>query len=124
MELVSYIRSLRPHYQTAIISNATDGLTGSLNNSLKIADAFDVIVGSADIRIMKPDPAIYEYALQELDRAADECVFIDDFAHNIDAANKLGMATVQYTPGIDVAKELAKIGVIPISEKEVITEFT
>jgi putative hydrolase of the HAD superfamily len=118
-ELVTYIRSLRPGYQTAIISNATDGLNYSLNNTFKIADAFDLIVGSAEVKIMKPDPAIYEYALRGLNRAADESVFIDDFAHNIEAAGELGMATIHFKPGIDVPAELAKLGVHPNHDKEV-----
>ena len=117
-ELVTYIRSLRPGYQTAIISNATDGLNRSLSNIFKIADAFDLIVGSAEVKIMKPDPAIYEYTLQGLNRIADECVFIDDFAHNIEAANKLGMATVHFEPGTDVPAELVKLGVHPNHGKE------
>ena len=112
-ELVTYIRSLRPGYQTAIISNATDGLNKSLSTNYKIADAFDLIVGSAEVKIMKPDPAIYEYALQGLNRAADESVFIDDFAHNIEAARKLGMATVHFKPGVNVPAELADLGVHP-----------
>lgn len=117
-KLISFIRSLRPSYQTAIISNATDGLTGSLADNHKIADAFDLIVGSADVKIMKPDAAIYELTLGRLNRRADQCVFIDDFAHNIEAARKLGMATVHFKPGIDVAVELANLGVHPNIGKE------
>lgn len=118
-KLVAYIRSLRPNYQTAIISNATDGLSGSLSNTFKIADAFDVIVGSADVKIMKPNPAIYDMTLARLNRAADESVFIDDFAHNIEAASGLGMATVHFKPGIDVPAELANLGVHPSHGTEV-----
>ncbi|MCA9952974.1 MAG: hypothetical protein KDE48_25170, partial [Anaerolineales bacterium] len=40
--LMEYIRSLRPTYKTAIISNATDSLQTAVAN---IADAFDLIVG-------------------------------------------------------------------------------
>ena len=116
--MISFIRSLRPSYQTAIISNATDGLNSSLSDKFKIADAFDLIVGSAEVKIMKPDPAIYEYALQGLNRVADESVFIDDFAHNIEAARKLGMATVHFRPGISVPAELADLGVHPKKGKE------
>ena len=42
--LIAYIRSLRPRYQTAIISNATDALRRSLTVQYAIADAFDLIV--------------------------------------------------------------------------------
>ncbi len=117
-DLITFIRSMRPTYQTAIISNATDGLSSSLSDKYKIADAFDLIVGSADVKIMKPDPAIYELTLSKLKQEAEACVFIDDFAHNIEAAKGLGMATVHFQAGIDVPAELAKLGVVPASGKE------
>jgi epoxide hydrolase-like predicted phosphatase len=110
-DLVALIRSLRPHYQTAVISNATDALHGSLAGQLGIADAFDVIVGSAYEGIMKPSPAIYKRALAALDRRAQESVFIDDFQHNVEAAQSLGMSAVHFHPGLDLAAELAGLGV-------------
>ena len=110
--LIEYIRRLRPAYQTAIISNATDGLHDSLTHQHAIADAFDLIVGSAVEKVMKPDPEIYRRALARLGRPPDEAVFIDDFAHNIAAAQALGMAVIHYQPGTDVPAELARLGVM------------
>ena len=118
-DLVSFIRSLRPTYQTAIISNATDGLRETLNHKFQIADAFDLIIGSAEAKIMKPDHAIYQLALQRLDLQPDETVFIDDFAHNIVAAKQVGMATIHFKSDLDVPAELAKLGVQPLNAREV-----
>jgi len=110
-DLVALIRSLRPSYQTAIISNATLGLRRTLAKQFGIADAFDVIVCSAEERVMKPDPAIYQCALERLGRQSAECVFIDDFAHNIAAARAVGMHAIHFRPGVDVAAELETLGV-------------
>jgi putative hydrolase of the HAD superfamily len=118
-DLVSFIRSLRPRYQTAIISNATDGLKATLNHKFQIADAFDLIIGSAEVKIMKPDHAIYQLALQRLDLQPDETVFIDDFAHNIVAAKQLGMTTIHFKSDVNVPAELAKLGVHPLNAWEV-----
>jgi len=118
-DLVSFIRSLRPHFQTAIISNATDELRTTLTGKFKIADAFDLIIGSAEEKIMKPDPAIYIRALQGLGLQAEETVFIDDFAHNIAAAKRLGMAVIHFSPSVDIATELAGFDVQPINLREV-----
>jgi epoxide hydrolase-like predicted phosphatase len=114
--LVSYIRSLRPVYQTAIISNATDGLRGSLNDKFQIADAFDLIIGSAEEKVMKPNPEIYWIALDRLGRHPVETVFIDDFAHNIKAAQELGMATIHFKADTNISAELARLDVYPVSE--------
>ncbi len=111
--LIAWIRTLRPTYQTAIISNATDVLRSHLTNNLRIADAFDLIVGSAEEGIMKPRAEIYERTLARLGREPHETVFIDDFAHNIAAARELGMAAIHYQPGVDLIAEFAQLGVIP-----------
>jgi len=115
-ELVDFVRGLRPSYQTAIISNATDNLRHALTHAHKIADAFDLIVCSAEEKVMKPDGRIYQRTLQRLGRAPAETVFIDDFPHNIDAACSLGMHTILFQPGVDVCAELARLGVVPRHE--------
>jgi len=110
-DLVNMIRSLRPTYQTAIISNATDGLRVSLAEQHSIADAFDLIVVSAEERVMKPDPAIYRRALSLLGRRPEEALFVDDFAANVAAAQQLGMAAIQFRPGLGLLEEMRQLGV-------------
>jgi len=109
--LVEFIRALRPRYQTAVISNATDGLQAALAHKFRITDAFDLIVGSATEKVMKPDPEIYMRTLARLGRTPEEAVFVDDFAHNIEAARALGLHTIHFRPDTDVPMELARLGV-------------
>lgn len=104
--LIDYIRGLRPHYQTAIISNAMPGLMTLLTGKHPIADAFDVIIGSGDAGVAKPDPAIYHMALKRLGRQPGEAVFIDDSPRNIEGARAVGLHTIHYLPGLDLIAEL------------------
>ena len=110
-ELVGLIRRLRPHYQTAIISNALDNLNQFLDETLHIADAFDLVVGSAYEGVMKPDALIFERTVARLGRRPQETVFIDDFAHNVEGARAIGMYAIHFRPGIDLPAELARLGV-------------
>ncbi|MGD2077879.1 MAG: HAD family phosphatase [Chloroflexota bacterium] len=110
-ELVTYIRSLRKYYQTAIISNATDALRGELDVIHSITDAFDLIVVSAEEKIMKPNPLIYQRTLERLGRSAQEAVFVDDSQENVMAAQDLGLVAVHFTSDMDVPSELAAVGV-------------
>jgi epoxide hydrolase-like predicted phosphatase len=114
-ELVAWIRQLRPQYQTAIISNALDNLTEVLTTHYPMADAFDLIVGSAYEKVMKPDAVIFQRTLARLGREPQETVFVDDFPHNIAGAKAVGMNVLHYQPGIDVPAALARLGVIPQS---------
>ena len=109
--LVQLIRDLQKNYKTALISNAFNDLRDTLENTFNIADIFDVIVISAEEGVMKPKPDLYEITLKQLGTTAEEAVFIDDFAHNIDGANAVGMAGIHFTPTINLAEELSKLGV-------------
>lgn len=109
--LVDYIRQLRPRYRTGIISNAMPGLVTLLTGKYPIADAFDVIVGSGDEQVIKPDPAIYQLALARLGCAPAEAIFVDDFLRNVEGARAVGLHAVHYTAGMDLPAALAAYGV-------------
>ncbi|MFN8468863.1 MAG: HAD family phosphatase [Caldilineaceae bacterium] len=110
-DLIDYIRRLHGRYQTAIISNAMPGLMALVNGKYLIADAFDVIVGSGDVKVAKPDPAIFQLTLAQLGRQPDEAIFIDDSPTNIKGAQAVGMHTIHYTRGTDIPASLAQYGV-------------
>ena len=111
--LVDFIRSLHASgYQTAIISNAMGDLNYVVTDLYPMADAFDLIVGSATEGIMKPDAAIFEHTLARLGRQPGETIFVDDFAHNIEGARAVGMHGIHFTPGIDIKVEFAAHGVV------------
>lgn len=109
--LLDYIRCLHRRYQTAIISNAMPGLMTLVSGKYQIADAFDVIVGSGDVKVAKPDPAIYRLTLQKLGRQPSEAIFIDDALPNIQGAQAVGLHTIHYTRGMDIPAVLAAHGV-------------
>jgi len=110
--LVDLIRALRPRYQTALLSNFMDELREIVTVRYPMADAFDLLMGSCYEGIMKPDAAIFQRILQRLNCQADEAIFIDDFAHNVEGAQAVGMYAIHYTPGLDVAAALRSFGVV------------
>jgi glucose-1-phosphatase len=108
-DLVAYIRSLRPRYQTALLSNAWDDLRGYLNGRWGIADAFNELVISAEVGVTKPDPRIYHLVLERLGVQPGEAVFVDDFKENIDAARALGIHAVHFQSCQQALAELASL---------------
>lgn len=95
-DLVAFIRQVRPALQTGLISNALSGLREMLHTRAPIADAFDLLVISAEEKIMKPDPRIYRLTLERLKVKAEEAIFLDDVRENVDAANAQGMIGVHF----------------------------
>jgi 2-haloacid dehalogenase len=52
---------------------------------------FERIFLSGELRLVKPDPAIYRHMLDATGRRSDECLFIDDNPDNVAAAERVGM---------------------------------
>lgn len=96
VQLVSYLRQLRGRVKTALLSNAGTGLRQTLKQE-RIEDAFDEVVISAEVGVMKPDSEIYRIALDRLGIEPQEAVFVDDSPANVEAATRLGMVGVQFT---------------------------
>ncbi len=105
-ELVALIRSVRPGLKTGLISNAWDGLRDVLYTRIPIADAFDTIVISAEEKIMKPDPRIYQLTLERLGVPADGAIFLDDFIENVHAANNVGMYGVHFQSSAQAQQDI------------------
>ncbi len=108
-ELVSFIRSLKSQYKTALLSNAWLDLRQMLSDEWGIADIFDEIIISAEVGLMKPDPGIYQIALAQLDLNPEETVFIDDFSGNVDSARKVGIHAIQFVSPAQTKEELSKL---------------
>lgn len=106
VDLLEYIRSLRPSYRTGIISNGWDNVRARLDSQWKVTDAFDQILLSAELKVSKPDPRIYHLALEKLEVAPQEAVFIDDFLHNLDGARSVGMHAIQFHSSEQIRAEL------------------
>jgi epoxide hydrolase-like predicted phosphatase len=108
-ELLTYIRSLRPRYRTGIISNALSDVRTTLENEWKMADAFDTIVISAEVHLMKPDLRIYQLAVDRLNVQPAEAIFVDDILENVEGARIAGLQVMQYLSNSQVFEELEGI---------------
>ena len=95
MELVNFLRQSHGTYKTGLISNAWSGLRPWILRE-KFDDAFDHMVISAEAGFAKPDPRIYQLAMEKLGVLPEESIFVDDVQKNIDAANNLGMKGILF----------------------------
>ncbi len=69
------------------------------------------IVVSGTEKLIKPDPTIWNLLLNRYQIKAEESVFIDDNAKNIEVAKSLGFICVHIKENTDLEKELREIGV-------------
>ena len=107
-ELVDFIRSLKPRFKIGIISNAWSQIEETLVE-WGINDAFEVVVGSGDVGIMKPDPRIFQIALERLSVEPSEAVFVDDFIQNVHGAQALGINAIHFQGREQAIQELEQL---------------
>lgn len=102
-----------------------------VQESKDVRGLFEVFVSSAHVGLRKPDPKIYEFAVQELDKAAREkgmnegisfqdVLFLDDIGANLRTAKQLGMRTLKVNLGraVDAVRELEEITEMRLMDDE------
>jgi epoxide hydrolase-like predicted phosphatase len=106
--LVEYIRSLRPKYKTGLISNNWSDLRDFVVRE-KFDDAFDKMIISAEVGAMKPEPKIFQVALEQFGVRPNEAVFVDDFYVNIEGCEKVGIKGIHFKDAESALKQLKKL---------------
>lgn len=107
-DFVELIRSLRGKFHTGLISNAWSGLRDYLTKE-KLIDIFDTVIISAEVGVAKPNARIYQIALEQAKVQANEAVFVDDVAVNIEGCEKVGMKGILFKDPTEVIKQLNQI---------------
>jgi 2-haloacid dehalogenase len=75
---------------------------------------FDTILLSGEVKLLKPDPRIFDVLLERIGRPARECLLIDDSPQNIEAARGLGFEAVPFESPDQLLRELQRRGLLPI----------
>jgi len=102
--------------KTAVLSNMHIGMVQHARRAFQWLDLVKVVVLSAEVRLVKPDPAIYEHCLRGLGVAPSDSLFIDDREVNVAAARAMGIHTVQFQSLAHLRNELQQAGfpVLPL----------
>lgn len=108
-DVLDLLQKCRPCCRLALISNATTRLESDLRR-LGIDRAFDCIVNSSSIGHVKPDPDIFNAALDLLGINANDTLFIDDRAENVSAAAEVGLTGHHFTTIERLKRALKKLG--------------
>jgi putative hydrolase of the HAD superfamily len=74
----------------------------------ELDEIFEVVVDSAFVGMRKPEPEIYELTVERLGDGLrpEDCLFVDDFEINCEAARELGMVAVRFDNAEQAIPEL------------------
>jgi len=108
-ELVDYVRKLHQTYKTALLSNAWDDQREVIAEKWHIEDAFDVIISSSKVGMVKPDRRIFELTLERLGSEACQTIFVDDMTSNVEGASAIGMHAIQFRTPVQVRWDIEQL---------------
>ncbi len=90
-EVVDYLNT---KYKLGIITNSTEKIQMKKLQALEITEYFDEFFFSEEVGSRKPDKEIFLYALDEVDKSSERCLFVgNSLRSDIKGAKKVGMRT-------------------------------
>jgi len=91
-------------YRTAIITNNVREFSAGWRSLLPVDELFDEVIDSCMEGMRKPNPAIFELALERMGGVSPaESLFLDDHPANVAAARQLGIDSILVDEDIDAA---------------------
>ncbi|MCX6047676.1 MAG: HAD-IA family hydrolase [Chloroflexi bacterium] len=87
----------RPDLTVGVISNTNEAHVLWLDEFVPELNELDLVIMSNEVGISKPDPAIFELALELLEVEPAQAIFIDDIEANVRAAEALGLHGIIHT---------------------------
>jgi putative hydrolase of the HAD superfamily len=108
---VKFLESLKSKYRTFLLSNINkihyDHCQDQFCKAYGYASLdqlFEKAYYSFQLKLHKPDPAIFEFVLHDSGLKPEETLFIDDFTANVESARKCGMQAIHLAVGMEVAE--------------------
>ncbi len=116
--MVAAVRTARSHgIPTALLSNSW-GVEYYPHDLME--QLFDHVVISGQVGLRKPDPEVFRLVADRLGVPPDRCVFVDDLASNIAAAEAVGMDGVLHEEAAKTIAELERALGVPLTERDAV----
>jgi HAD superfamily hydrolase (TIGR01662 family) len=102
-------------YRLGLISNSDGSIAGSIKK-IGLTHFFDCILDSHVVGAEKPDPRIFELALQQLGLPAERCVYVgDNYDRDVIGARGVGITPILFDP-FEVVEEKDVVRVKELGE--------
>lgn len=111
-DVVGHVRRVREAgHPTALVTNNIAEIRELWQALIPVDELFGAVIDSSEVGVRKPDPKIFELALDAIGGVdPSDTVFLDDYHGNITAAEKLGMTGIlvesDYRPAFTALDDL------------------
>jgi putative hydrolase of the HAD superfamily len=104
------LRLASSRVKIGLLSNMHAGMVRHARKNFAWLKNFDWVTFSAEVRLIKPDPAIYEHTLRGLGVRPSDALFLDDREINVQAARALGINAIRFQSITQLRSELHAVG--------------
>jgi len=114
-EMISLLKELKDmkKYKLIALSNVNSSHWDYLlNKKWDLLEYFGEFILSHEVHLTKPDPRIFQLAIEKSECNAEEIVYVDDGLNNIRSANDLGIRGIYFTNVEDLIEEFKKLKII------------
>jgi 2-haloacid dehalogenase len=106
IEILNYLK--KNNYECYVLSNWSAETFIGMTEDYPFLKKFDGLLISGEDKLIKPNLAIYQLAIERFDLDPAKCVFIDDKLENIETAKKLSFHTIHLTNPKTINAEIKK----------------
>lgn len=111
-EVLPMVEALFDQVKVLLLSNTNEMHWRFVRPLIPQFGRFHDFVVSCDILLAKPDPEIFEYALDRAGVAANHAAYFDDVKSFVDAACTLGIHGRVFTTADSFRKQLGELGLV------------
>jgi putative hydrolase of the HAD superfamily len=95
---------------TALLSNMQEDMAAYARKNFDWMRHFDHQILSCELRLIKPDVAIFQRTIERIGVRPQEMLFVDDREANVEAARTAGLRAIQFESTEQLRSELRGIG--------------
>lgn len=97
VEMIEWVERLRAAgFTTALLSNMQFDMAAHARKNFAWLAHFDQQILSCELRLIKPDPAIFRRSVERLGVKPQEALLVDDRDANVETAKELGFHAIRF----------------------------
>ena len=110
-ESIELLRELSNEgHRVFVISNMHEDSARYLENNYDFWECFNDVLFSCDVKLVKPDEAIFRMAFERFGVDPSNAVFFDDTKENVVAADRLGLNVIHFSSAAETRRILREKG--------------
>ncbi|HEX9780945.1 MAG TPA: HAD family phosphatase [bacterium] len=107
------IRRLHGRYRLAALTNTNVLHLAHLKTGFEALRLLDDWIASCEVGACKPEPKIYQAALERAGVGPEEAVYVDDRPELVDAGRRLGLTAIRCESPAQLEADFIKLGLLP-----------